>query len=208
MRIPCIKCGTAILQFTASANGGICGPCARGAGFCIICGKRVWEANPAGNFIHFNCESKRNDDAIATVTGIGWRKPEDIDWTVLQTGILNATRNAFKRIAAAHPDRLVREVVVEYQIDEGVMIAPCVTFANGESLNASLNDKAFDKDIEPFDRAITRIGEAVDHDHLETYIDLLQAKTPAMMQSLFGTLEKEDFGLRPTDDCTRILREF
>jgi Domain of unknown function (DUF4303) len=57
-RIPCTKCGTAILETTANANGGLCAPCARGAGSCVVCGERVWERSPSGEYIHGNCARK------------------------------------------------------------------------------------------------------------------------------------------------------
>ena len=209
MRVPCTKCGTEILETTAKVNGGLCGPCKRGAGFCVICGERVWEAIASGEFIHMGCYQKRRDAGVVASSGISWSAPDEIDWGALQAGLLAAIRKAFQRIAAAHPNRKVSDVTVAYRIGgEGVRIEPCVTFASGDYLNASLDDDSLSEDLEPFDLAITRIGESLDDNQSEHFYAVLHAEAPKVMHAIFNTLEHESFGLPLSDGCTKTLKNY
>ena len=208
MRIPCTKCGAEILASTAKVTGGVCAPCAKGAGLCSVCGERVWEANQAGEFVHFDCADKRRDRVVVASTGISWAKPGDVDWDALRDGILAATRSAFARIAVAHPERPIKDVTVAHRIGEGVRVEPCVTFSDGEYINASLDDDELYEDLEPFDRAITRIEESLDDEQSELFIETLEARIPILMAEVFKTLETERFGLVLADGCVKTLKDF
>ena len=208
MRVPCTKCGTEILEATAKANEGLCGPCARGGGFCVVCGKRVWDANKAGEYIHMNCELKRRDEEVASISGISWSRPNQIDWDAFRDGILAATHHCFSRVAENNPGRPIREVVVAYRIGEGVRVEPCVTFSDGEYLNASLDDDSLFEDLEPFDSAITRIEEDLEDEQSEEFIKLLESRVPPLMEVVFDALQKSDFGLDLADGCTQTLKDF
>jgi hypothetical protein len=208
MRVPCTKCGTEILEANAKANDGLCGPCARGGGFCVVCGKRVWYANRVGEYIHINCALKLRDEEVATTSGISWSRPDEIDWDALREGILAATQHCFARVAAANPGRPIKDVVVAYRIGEGVRVEPCVTFSDGEYLDTSEDDSSLFEDLEPFDLAIKRVDGDLDGDQSEEFTRLLQSKVPPLMAGVFDALQKSGFGLDLAEGCTQMVKEF
>jgi hypothetical protein len=208
MRIPCIKCGTEVLEATARANNGLCAPCARGGGFCKICGTRVWQSNKLGEHICMDCMLKRRDKEIVMSSGISWSCPDEIDWQTFRSGISSAIQNCFARIEASNSCRTVTEVVIAYRIGEGVRIEPCVTFADGEYLNASLKDDLLLENLDPFDTAFTRIMESLDEIESDSFMDMLDSQIPQIMQDIFVTLQKDDFGLDLAEGCTKTLKEF
>ncbi|MDF1816535.1 MAG: hypothetical protein P1V20_30315 [Verrucomicrobiales bacterium] len=208
MRVPCTKCGTEILEATAKANDGLCGPCSRGAGFCVVCGKRVWVANKTGEYIHINCSLKIRDEEVAAASGISWSRPNEIDWDALGDGILAATQRCFTRVADANQNRIIKDVVVAYRIGEGVGVEPCVTFSDGEYLNASLDDDSLFNDLEPFDSAIIRIEEDLDDEQREQFIELLESRVPPLMEWVFEALKRSNFGLDLAEGCNKTLKVF
>jgi len=155
-----------------------------------------------------NCALKRRDEEIASISGVRWSHPNDIDWDTLHEGILTATQRCFARIKKTNPDRPIKAIVVAYRIGEGVRVEPCVTFSDGEYLNASLDDDSLFEDLEPFDSAIIRIEEDLDDSGSEDFIALLESRVPPLMEGVFETLQRSDFGLNMAEGCTQTLKDF
>jgi hypothetical protein len=208
MRIPCIKCGTEILEATARANNGLCALCTRGGGYCKICGTRVWYSNKLGENICMDCMLKRRDKEIVTASGISWSCADEIDWQIFSTGITSAVQNCFARIAASNSSRSIKEVVVAYRVGEGFRIEPCITFADGEYINVAQNEEQLSDDLEPFDAAISRIMNSLEETECFTDIEMLESQVRIMMQEVFDSLKINDFGLDLAEGYTTSLKEF
>jgi hypothetical protein len=137
-RIPCTKCGTPILDATAKANGGICGPCARGAGFCVVCGDRVWEPDASGEFIHEKCARKRINAHVAT------------DFDRIEQALYDHGIAALKRIRAARPNDRIYSIAFYTSGEFGYAFLTAASYEGLEDAVASYLGKPFYANADPW----------------------------------------------------------
>lgn len=98
----CTQCSREIIEVTYRVNGGLCGPCKRGAIICARCGNTVFNHSKMGQPPYYctPCTEKNK----RTGRGLNWQSAADIDWHALECELLKAAATEIKKFAKQHRD--------------------------------------------------------------------------------------------------------
>jgi hypothetical protein len=107
----CTSCNRNIQEVTFRLNGGLCGPCKKGAIVCAKCGKTVFE-HPKKNlspYFCYSCSSQaRADRQEAEIARDGL-----IDWLKVENQLVAAGEIALNRLLTTVPKEVFFALVVE-----------------------------------------------------------------------------------------------
>ena len=107
----CSSCNRVIQEITFKLNGGLCGPCKKGAIVCGACGKTVFNHPKTGNPPYYcnSCSSKlRREARPAEVASNG-----NIDWLRIENDLVTAAEMLLIEVGKKFPGEVFYGLIIE-----------------------------------------------------------------------------------------------